>query len=49
MTLDWLGTHCVDPACLELVDLPASAFSAGIKGKCHYTGLRLLLNEAGSP
>lgn len=41
VALDWLGTHCVDPAGLELVDLPASAFSAGIRGKCHYTGLKV--------
>lgn len=34
----------MDLAGLELVDLPASAFSAGIKGKCHLTGLKVAFN-----
>lgn len=49
VALDWLGTHCVDPAGLELVDLPASAFSAGIKGKCHYTGLKVAFKWGTGP
>jgi len=45
ISLTVLGTHCVDPAGLELRDVPASAFIAGNK-LCHHATQSLLSSSS---